>query len=143
MNWEHNIDLNYMPLLQKVDVSLLDAVKEGAGIGDGDILLAGAGQGAEEDNLMAVAASTIKVIKHADGALSIKRIHNQTAQPQMLRDGSAVYVFAQGIATDLSARQFHYDDDEKYVKRVKGGEAGKECTYAEVKKMVSTLVLLS
>jgi hypothetical protein len=60
----------------------------------------------------------------------------------MFMDGSAAYVFAQGIATDLSAKQFHFDQDEKYVKLVKGGEAGKERTYLEVKKMVGTSSLL-
>jgi hypothetical protein len=54
-------------------------------------------------------------MKHADGTYSIKRIQEQTASPQIFMDGSAVYVFAQGIATDLSARQFHFDKDEKLL----------------------------
>jgi hypothetical protein len=122
-----------LPLLQKIDDSV-DVHKVGAGTGDGGCLVDGAGHGGEEPNVAVVEA---KPAKEQAVEANRKRIHNQIASPQMLGDGSAVFVFTEGIATDLSAKQFTWDSMQHYVKRVKSGEAGKECTYAEVKKMVS------
>ena len=112
-----------MPLLQKVVVNVAD------------------GCGGEEPIAMPVATSSSS--GRSSSAEALKRIHDQIASPQMVVDGSALFVYPQGIATDLSRKQFQFNKDKHYVKRVKCEEPGKACTYAEIKKMVSTLILFT